>query len=271
MSDKSAENLRRIRAWDAEWDESKHSRADNGQFTSGGGGGGAKKAPEYGGYTPPKFHGTKEQIFKQATAQGKKNAARAAVLANATPVKAKFSKKEQDVLKGTDASEKDIQKLIGQIPHMSDPEAWSRVHDFCFSDEQADQVFKILKSKAAKAAKPAKAAAEIKPKVTAHLANGTNLSLTNFIKSSTLHAPGNPFDPSQAARKIFTDLVKKHKMDPEAICKELNDRDDFYGKFKPWHKLVDGVSLQVTDAWGNKHIIKIRDENLKAGKAAGGK
>ena len=154
MSDKSAENLRRIRAWDAEWDESKHSRADNGQFTSGGGGG-AKKAPEYGGYTPPKFHGTKEQIFKQATAQVKKNAARAAVLANATPVKAKFSKKEQDVLKGTDASEKDIQKLIGQIPHMSDPEAWSRVHDFCFSDEQADQVFKILKSKAAKAAKPA--------------------------------------------------------------------------------------------------------------------
>ena len=167
MSDKSAENLRRIRAWDAEWDESKHSRANNGQFTSGGGGGGVKKS--------------------------------------------------------------------------------------------------------AKAAKPAKAAAEIKPKVTAHLANGTNLSLTNFIKSSTLNAPGNPFDPSQAARKIFTDLVKKHKMNPEAICKELNDRDDFYGKFKPWHKLVDGVSLQVTDAWGNKHIIKIRDENLKAGKTAGGK
>ena len=41
MSDKSAENLRRIRAWDAEWDESKHSRADNGQFTSGGGGSGS--------------------------------------------------------------------------------------------------------------------------------------------------------------------------------------------------------------------------------------
>lgn len=37
MPDRSAENLRRIRAWDAEWDESKHSRANNGQFTSGGG------------------------------------------------------------------------------------------------------------------------------------------------------------------------------------------------------------------------------------------
>ena len=43
MPDKSAENLRRIRAWDAEWDESKHNRADNGQFTSGGGG--SKKRP----------------------------------------------------------------------------------------------------------------------------------------------------------------------------------------------------------------------------------
>ena len=32
MTDRSAENLRRIRAWDAEWDESKHKRADNGQF-----------------------------------------------------------------------------------------------------------------------------------------------------------------------------------------------------------------------------------------------
>lgn len=41
MSDKSAINLARIRAWDAEWDESKHSRADNGQFTSGGGGSGS--------------------------------------------------------------------------------------------------------------------------------------------------------------------------------------------------------------------------------------
>lgn len=37
MPDRSAENLRRIRACDAEWDESKHKRANNGQFTSGGG------------------------------------------------------------------------------------------------------------------------------------------------------------------------------------------------------------------------------------------
>lgn len=32
MPDRSAENLRRLRAWDAEWDESKHNREDNGQF-----------------------------------------------------------------------------------------------------------------------------------------------------------------------------------------------------------------------------------------------
>lgn len=42
MPDKSAENLARIRACDADWNESDHPRADNGQFTSGSGGGGAK-------------------------------------------------------------------------------------------------------------------------------------------------------------------------------------------------------------------------------------
>ncbi len=37
MADKTQINLERIRACDAEWDESKHKRANNGQFTSGGG------------------------------------------------------------------------------------------------------------------------------------------------------------------------------------------------------------------------------------------
>jgi hypothetical protein len=157
MPDRTAENLRRIRACDAEWDESKHNRADNGQFSSGGGGGGAAKKPP-----------------------------------------------------------------------------------------------------AAKGKKSAPAAAAINPKVTAHGLNGTNMSLRNYIASKTLNAPGLPFDPGQAANKIFTDLVKKHKMDPEAICKELNSRDDFYGKFKPWHKLVDGVALLAEDRMGNKTVIKIR-------------
>lgn len=42
MPDKSAENLARIRACDADWNENDHPRADNGQFTSGSGGGGVK-------------------------------------------------------------------------------------------------------------------------------------------------------------------------------------------------------------------------------------
>ena len=45
MADRSAENLQRIRAWDA-WEESDHPRANNGQFTSGGGGGGREASPE---------------------------------------------------------------------------------------------------------------------------------------------------------------------------------------------------------------------------------
>lgn len=37
MADKTQINLERIRAFDAEWEESKHPRSENGQFTSGGG------------------------------------------------------------------------------------------------------------------------------------------------------------------------------------------------------------------------------------------
>lgn len=36
--DKSKVNLERLRAYDAEWEEDKHPRAENGQFTSGSGG-----------------------------------------------------------------------------------------------------------------------------------------------------------------------------------------------------------------------------------------
>lgn len=39
--DKTKLNLERLRAYDAEWDENKHPRADNGQFTSGGGSAGS--------------------------------------------------------------------------------------------------------------------------------------------------------------------------------------------------------------------------------------
>lgn len=48
--DKTKLNLERMRAYDAEWEESKHPRADNGQFTSGGGsaGGRTESANEYG-------------------------------------------------------------------------------------------------------------------------------------------------------------------------------------------------------------------------------
>ena len=39
--DKTKLNLERLRAYDAEWDENKHPRADNGQFTSGSGSAGS--------------------------------------------------------------------------------------------------------------------------------------------------------------------------------------------------------------------------------------
>lgn len=46
--DKTRLNLERLRAYDAEWEEDKHPRAENGQFTSGSGsaGGGANGSSE---------------------------------------------------------------------------------------------------------------------------------------------------------------------------------------------------------------------------------
>ena len=49
--DKTKLNLERLRAYDAEWEEDKHPRAENGQFTSGAGGssgGGAENSNKYG-------------------------------------------------------------------------------------------------------------------------------------------------------------------------------------------------------------------------------
>lgn len=43
--DKTKLNLERLRAYDAEWEENKHPRADNGQFTSGSGSAGEQKSP----------------------------------------------------------------------------------------------------------------------------------------------------------------------------------------------------------------------------------
>ena len=61
MADKTQINLERIRACDAEWDESKHKRADNGQFTSGGGATVSKATPAMKG---GKFNNPKENIKK---------------------------------------------------------------------------------------------------------------------------------------------------------------------------------------------------------------
>lgn len=50
VMDKTKLNLERLRAYDAEWEEDKHPRAENGQFTSGSGsaGGGTESGSKYG-------------------------------------------------------------------------------------------------------------------------------------------------------------------------------------------------------------------------------
>lgn len=61
MADKTQINLERIRACDAEWEESKHPRSENGQFTSGSGVKVSKATPAMKG---GKFNNPKENIKK---------------------------------------------------------------------------------------------------------------------------------------------------------------------------------------------------------------
>ena len=61
MADKTQINLERIRACDAEWEESKHPRSENGQFTSGSGVKVSKATPAMKG---GKFKNPKENIKK---------------------------------------------------------------------------------------------------------------------------------------------------------------------------------------------------------------
>ncbi len=68
MADMSQVNLERLRATDAMWEETKHPRADNGQFTSGSGGGGAKVTKATPGMTGGKFQ-TREQAVNRAIEQ----------------------------------------------------------------------------------------------------------------------------------------------------------------------------------------------------------
>ena len=55
MADMSQVNLERLRGCDAMWEENKHPRADNGQFTSGSGGGGVKVTKATPGMAGGKF------------------------------------------------------------------------------------------------------------------------------------------------------------------------------------------------------------------------
>lgn len=73
MADMSQVNLERLRATDAMWEETKHPRADNGQFTSGSGGGGAKVTKATPGMTGGKF-GTEKSRINEAIANNNRRA-----------------------------------------------------------------------------------------------------------------------------------------------------------------------------------------------------
>lgn len=103
--DKSKVNLERLRAYDAEWEENKHPRAENGQFTSGAGGSSGKKSEPEASKSP--LRQAAETIQGGASgASGKKDTS---YTANSQQTKADKAIRENPNYVGND----EVYKLLG--------------------------------------------------------------------------------------------------------------------------------------------------------------
>ena len=103
--DKSKVNLERLRAYDAEWEEDKHPRAENGQFTSGSGSSAGKKSEPEASKSP--LRQAAETIQGGASgASGKKDTS---YTANSQQTKADKAIRENPNYVGND----EVYKLLG--------------------------------------------------------------------------------------------------------------------------------------------------------------
>ena len=83
-------------------------------------------------------------------------------------------------------------------------------------------------------------------------ANGTNLALANLMP-----ACNRGFETAAAEVK---DIIESNELDPEKLCKIFNNHTWATDKFEPYRALINGISLKVTDAFGNKSFVKITVE-----------
>lgn len=81
--------------------------------------------------------------------------------------------------------------------------------------------------------------------------NGTNLALANLMP-----ACNRGFETAAAEVK---DIIESYD-DPEKLCYIFNKHLWTTDKFEPYRALINGISLKVTDAFGNKSFVKITVE-----------
>lgn len=143
MPDKSAENLARIRACDADWNENDHPRADNGQFTSGSGGGGAKVSKLQSG--------GKAKVQQRPKIQAMRQLAQAAAAKPAPAPAAKPQPKAAKPAKSVEQLENEYKDAFNR--YVAFTENAKGLHDLYRNPEIYKQAMQIAKQKAIKAEK----------------------------------------------------------------------------------------------------------------------
>lgn len=109
--DKTKLNLERLRAYDAEWEEDKHPRAENGQFTSGSGsaGGGAESGSKYG-YSRSEQH-VANKMEEWGNEQGN-------IAALETADAFRDAREDENDIRGYDENPKNFDKVMEQLDDM---------------------------------------------------------------------------------------------------------------------------------------------------------
>ena len=88
-------------------------------------------------------------------------------------------------------------------------------------------------------------------KITACLKhNKVNLSLSSFFYTG---------EGYEADTKEFVRTINSQPMDPEKICRALNNHKQCMERFRPYRPIDNGCSIVGTDPWGNEHLVYIRE------------
>ena len=78
--------------------------------------------------------------------------------------------------------------------------------------------------------------------------NRINLCLSNFMYTGKGY---------EADIQEMRNTINRQPMDPEKICRALNQHPRCTERFKPYKIIDSGFILESTDPWNNKHLLYI--------------